>query len=61
MIMAHEMLCRADFSFTTVTEIAMFFGFEELGRFSVRYRQMFGRRPSLTLDERLPTQPNGAH
>ena len=54
MIMAHEMLCRANSSSTTVTEVAMLFGFEELGRFSVRYRQMLGRRPSLTLDE-LPS------
>jgi transcriptional regulator GlxA family with amidase domain len=33
----------------TVTEIAMRFGFFELGRFSVEYRQAFGERPSETL------------
>ena len=36
------------------SQIAMFFGFEELGRFSVRYRQMFGRRPSLTWTNASP-------
>jgi transcriptional regulator GlxA family with amidase domain len=35
--------------FATVTEIAHSFGFSELGRFSVEYRQMFGESPSETL------------
>jgi AraC-like DNA-binding protein len=34
---------------TTVTEIAMCFGFLELGRFSVEYRKVFGESPSQTL------------
>lgn len=33
----------------TVTDIATSFGFFELGRFSVRYRQQFGEKPSETL------------
>jgi AraC-like DNA-binding protein len=32
----------------TVTQIAMRFGFLELGRFSVQYRLMFGESPSAT-------------
>jgi AraC-like DNA-binding protein len=33
----------------TVTEVAMHFGFLELGRFSVEYRRAFGECPSATL------------
>jgi AraC-like DNA-binding protein len=33
---------------TTVTDIAMRFGFWELGRFSVRYKALFGESPSAT-------------
>ena len=33
----------------TVTEVAMHFGFLELGRFSVEYRRAFGESPSATL------------
>jgi AraC-like DNA-binding protein len=33
----------------TVTEIAMHYGFFELGRFSVEYRMLFGESPSMTL------------
>jgi AraC-like DNA-binding protein len=34
---------------STVTEIAMHYGFFELGRFSVEYRMLFGESPSVTL------------
>ena len=37
----------------TVTDIAMTFGFLELGRFSRRYRQQFGEIPSATLARAL--------
>nr|WP_294507707.1 helix-turn-helix domain-containing protein [uncultured Rhodopila sp.] len=33
----------------TVTQVANDFGFGELGRFAVRYRQLFGETPSATL------------
>jgi transcriptional regulator GlxA family with amidase domain len=42
-------LLSADYGLTTVTEIAMCFGFVELGRFSVEYRKVFGESPSQTL------------
>lgn len=34
---------------TTVTEVALRFGFTQLGRFAVDYRQAFGESPSVTL------------
>jgi len=39
----------------TVTEVAMHFGFLELGRFSVEYRRAFGERPSATLRRAVET------
>jgi AraC family ethanolamine operon transcriptional activator len=36
----------------TVTEVAMRFGFRELGRFATDYRVAFGERPSDTLRRR---------
>jgi transcriptional regulator GlxA family with amidase domain len=39
----------------TVTDVAMHFGFLELGRFSVEYRRAFGERPSATLRRALET------
>lgn len=35
-----------------VTDVALELGFSELGRFAVRYRQMFGESPSETLKRR---------
>ncbi|MBL7253558.1 helix-turn-helix transcriptional regulator [Actinoplanes sp. LDG1-01] len=46
---AHNALRAADPSVETVATIAHRWGFTHLGRFSVRYRDMFGRRPSETL------------
>jgi transcriptional regulator GlxA family with amidase domain len=46
---ARRALLSADCQGTTVTEIAMCFGFVELGRFSVEYRKVFGENPSQTL------------
>jgi len=47
---AHRDLCRAEPDSTeSVTKIASRWGFSELGRFAVEYRQLFGKKPSLTL------------
>ncbi|MFG3592452.1 helix-turn-helix domain-containing protein [Bradyrhizobium sp. RDI18] len=45
--------------FVTVTEIATSFGFVELGRFSVEYRNLFGESPSETLGRRSVTHRCG--
>jgi AraC family ethanolamine operon transcriptional activator len=34
---------------TSVTEVALRFGFGNLGRFAVEYRRLFGESPSQTL------------
>ena len=49
MNLARRALRRAFPSKTTVTSIATEFGFWELGRFAVGYRQLFGESPSATL------------
>jgi AraC-like DNA-binding protein len=49
---ARRALLSADGTFTKVTEIAMSFGFAELGRFSVEYKKAFGESPSQTLYRR---------
>jgi AraC family ethanolamine operon transcriptional activator len=46
---AHEALLAADPETTTVTDVAMTYGFFELGRFAGRYREAFGEVPSQTL------------
>jgi len=46
---AHEALLAADPETTTVTDVAMTYGFFELGRFAGRYRHTFGEVPSQTL------------
>ena len=52
-------LLRADPSQSTVTNVATEFGFSELGRFAVRYRQMFGETPSETLRRKAATTLTG--
>ena len=49
MNMARHELREADSTATTVTDIAMRYGFWELGRFAVGYRRLFGEAPSATL------------
>jgi transcriptional regulator GlxA family with amidase domain len=46
---ARAALSAADPQSATVTDIAMAFGFFELGRFAGRYRHAFGEAPSQTL------------
>ena len=46
---ARRALLSADRTIAKVTEIAMSFGFAELGRFSVEYKKAFGESPSQTL------------
>jgi AraC family ethanolamine operon transcriptional activator len=55
---AHRALCSADPETTTVTDVAMTFGFFELGRFAGRYRHLYGEAPSETL--RHATEPERA-
>ena len=47
--LARRALVESDPHSATVTGIAADFGFWEFGRFSVRYRQVFGESPSATL------------
>jgi AraC-like DNA-binding protein len=49
MRLARRSLQLADPTITRVTDIATELGFWELGRFSVKYRQIFGETPSTTL------------
>lgn len=42
-------LLGADADSTTVTEVATHYGFSNLGKFAVEYRQTFGESPSVTL------------
>lgn len=49
---ARSELLRADQDFVSVTTIALKWGFQHLGRFSVEYRNRFGESPSFTLQHR---------
>ena len=53
-------LLRADRRSATVTSIALDYGFGELGRFAVMYRQLFGESPSATLARALDDRPAAA-
>lgn len=46
---ARDALLREDADRCRVTDIALRLGFSELGRFAVRYRELFGESPSQTL------------
>jgi transcriptional regulator GlxA family with amidase domain len=54
---ARRALLSADGTLAKVTEIAMSFGFAELGRFSVEYKKAFGESPSQTLYRRHQAGP----
>ena len=53
MHMARAALFDAEPTSTTVTPIAVSYGFFELGRFAMNYRKMFGELPSTTLNRAL--------
>jgi AraC family transcriptional regulator, ethanolamine operon transcriptional activator len=57
---AHQALQRADPQSTTVTDVAMTFGFFELGRFAGRYRHTFGEVPSRTLRQAVADSERAA-
>ena len=50
--LVHRDLLRSDPATVTVTDVAMRFGFHELGRFAGVYREFFGELPSATLRKR---------
>jgi AraC-like DNA-binding protein len=52
MHLARRALREADPAATTVTAIAMQYGFWELGRFAAEYRTLFNEPPSVTLRRR---------
>jgi AraC-like DNA-binding protein len=49
MRLVRRALKQADPDSTRVTDIATEFGFWELGRFAVKFRQIFGESPSAAL------------
>lgn len=53
---ARRTLLSNDGATKRVTEVATRFGFRELGRFAVKYRQQFGESPSDTLRRSLASQ-----
>lgn len=57
---AREALSAADPHTTTVTDVAMAYGFFELGRFAGRYRHAFGEAPSRTLRHVAESWPEQA-
>jgi transcriptional regulator GlxA family with amidase domain len=57
---AREALSAADPGTSTVTDIAMAYGFFELGRFAGRYRHAFGEVPSRTLRQAAASCPEQA-
>ena len=51
---SYRQLLGAEAGTTTVTDIAVSYGFTHLGRFAAEYRQAFGESPSITLSSDLP-------
>ena len=49
---ARSELLKADSDSVSVTDIALKWGCQHLGRFSVEYKQRFGESPSATLQHR---------
>ncbi len=58
MHMVRRALLGADPKTGSVTELAMSYGFWELGRFSVAYRRLFGEMPSASLRHGTGRGPN---
>ena len=56
--LARQVLLREDAAQRNVTDIALSLGFGELGRFAVRYREMFGEKPSETLRRTTVSVPS---
>jgi len=54
---AHQELRVRNSQSTRVTDVATYCGFTELGRFAVEYKKMFGKSPSETLKDPMPTIP----
>ena len=50
----HRDLLVAESGSTTITQVAASWGFSDMGRLSVEYRQLFGESPSATLARMLP-------
>ena len=58
---ARKALLSADTASENVTQVALRFGFRELGRFAVDYRAVFGESPSETLRRSAGASRVAAH
>jgi AraC family ethanolamine operon transcriptional activator len=56
--LVREALRQADPDCSTVTDVAIRYGFYELGRFAGEYRRFFGEQPSETLSRRSGPRPS---